>query len=92
MNITPFLSRLLSSAVNRGYFVSVIEGVIRIKINTNETLIIHQYTDGELSFYISFNGVIRSIPKNVVYDFLFSVDEYGFRIYSESGQFDKVGV
>lgn len=82
MNITPFLSRLLSSAVNRGYFVAVSEGIIRIKINDNERLIIKQYIDGEFNFYISSNGIVRAIPKNIVYDFLFSIDEYGFRFYS----------
>ncbi|ECK2138241.1 hypothetical protein FQW43_00025 [Salmonella enterica subsp. enterica serovar Enteritidis] len=87
MNITPFLSRLLSSAVNCGYFVAVSEGIIRIKINANERLIIKQYIDGELNFYISSNGVARTISKNIVYDFLFSIDEYGFRLYSD---FNKV--
>lgn len=92
MNITPFLSRLLSSAVNRGYFVAVSEEIIRIKINDNERLIIKQYIDGEFNFYISSNGIIRTIPKNIVYDFLFSIDEYGFRLYADFNKFNVLGV
>lgn len=92
MNITPFLSGLLSSAVNRGYFVSVSQQIIRIKINDSEMLIIKQYIDGEFNFYISSNGVVRTISKNIVYDFLFSIDEYGFRLYAHFNQFDALGV
>lgn len=92
MNITPFLSRLLSSAVNRGYFVAVSEEIIIIKINDNERLIIKQYIDGEFNFYISSNGSVRIIPKNIVYDFLFSTDEYGFRLYADFNNPDALGV
>lgn len=92
MNITPFLSRLLSSAVNRGYSFAVSEGIIRIKINDNERLIIKQYEDGEFDFYISSYGIVRTISKSLVYDFLFSIDEYGIRLYSEFNDFGRLGV
>ncbi|EFU9291268.1 hypothetical protein HRW30_000002 [Salmonella enterica] len=92
MNITPFLSHLVSSAVNRGYIVSISDGVIRVKISDDERLIIKQYKDGEIDCYISFNFIFRSIPKHLVYDFLFSIDEYGFRLYSGFNKFDRVGV
>lgn len=92
MNITPFLSRLISSAVNRGYLVSISDGIIRIKISDNEVLIIKQYINGETSFYIFVNGIVSSVSKNIVYDFLFSIDEYGFRLYSGFNKFERVGV
>lgn len=92
MNITPFLSRLVSSAVNLGYLVSISEGIIRVKISDAERLIIKQYKDGEIDFYISFHGIVQSVPKHIVYDFLFSIDEYGFRLYSGFNKFDRVGV
>lgn len=92
MYVTPFLSGLISSAVNHSYFVSINESIIRIKINKNETLIIKQYTNGDIDFGLSSYGVFRAIPKNVVYDFLFSIDEYGFRLYSGFNNFDNARV
>lgn len=92
MNITPFLSRLVSSAVNRGYIVSITDGVIRVKISDDERLIIKQYKDGEIDCYISSYRIVKPVSKNLVYDFLFAIDEYGFRLYSGFNKFDRVGV
>ncbi|EJQ1720800.1 hypothetical protein N0B97_004663 [Salmonella enterica] len=91
MNITPFLSRLVSSAVNRGYSVSISDGFIRIVISDDERLIIKQYRDAEISCYISSGFIVRPISKNLVFDFLFSIDEYGFRYYSGFNNFDSLG-
>uniref|UniRef100_UPI003A8CBD8E hypothetical protein n=1 Tax=Salmonella enterica TaxID=28901 RepID=UPI003A8CBD8E len=81
MNITPFLSRLVSSAVNRGYSVNVRENIIRIKINNNETINVIQYDNGDLHCSLSKYGIVKAIAKTFVYDYLFSYDEYGLRIY-----------
>lgn len=81
MNITPFLSGLVSSAVNRGYSVNVRENIIRIKISNNETINITQSQGGDIYCSLSKQGIVKSIAKTFVYDFLFTCDEYGFRIY-----------
>ncbi|WP_230042132.1 hypothetical protein [Escherichia coli] len=89
MNITPFLAGLISSSVNRGYSVNVSENKIRIKISNDETVIIEQSFQGELHCFISRHGVVSSLNKQMIYDYLFECDEYGFRIYSE---FNNSGV
>ncbi|EBR8500610.1 hypothetical protein DOJ20_21080 [Salmonella enterica subsp. enterica serovar Javiana] len=87
MNITPFLSRLFSSAVNRGYSVNINDGIIRIKISDNERLIITQFLNGDIHCGLSKYGIVSTIPKNMVFDFLFSVDEYGLRIHDDLKDF-----
>ncbi|EBB0448359.1 hypothetical protein KQ086_000697 [Salmonella enterica] len=87
MNITPFLSRLVSSAVNRGYSVNVRENIIRINISKNETINITQSEGGDIYCSLSKHGIVQSISKNFVYDFLFSCDEYGLRIYGDLKDF-----
>lgn len=81
MNITPFLSRLVSSAVNRGYSVNFRENIIRIKISSNETINITQSGGGDIYCSLSKYGIVQKIAKTFVYDYLFSYDEYGLRIY-----------
>lgn len=83
MNITPFLSGLVSSAVNHGYSVNIRESIIRIKISDNESIIIIQYCNGDIRCALSKHGIVRPISQILVYDFLFSFDEYGQRIYSD---------
>ncbi|HAT1685400.1 TPA: hypothetical protein I8Y21_006262 [Klebsiella oxytoca] len=82
MNITPFLARLISSSVNRGYSVNVIENKIRIKISNDESVIIEQSFHGELYCFISRYGVVSSVNKQLIYDYLFEYDEYGIRVHS----------
>lgn len=82
MHITPFLSGLLSSSVNSGYFVTVNKYKIRIKISDNEFIVFDQSPDGELHCFLSRNGVISSMSKQLIYDYLFDYDEYGIRFYS----------
>lgn len=82
MHITPFLSGLLSSVVNSGYFVTFNKYKIIIKINDNEFIIFDQSPNGELHCFISRNGFVNSISKQLIYDYLFDYDEYGIRVYS----------
>lgn len=84
MNITPFLSGLLSSAANHGYSVNVRGNIIRIKISDNETINITQSQGGDIYCSLSKNGIVQGISKTFVYDFLFAYDEYGFRVYFDS--------
>ncbi|EBF9201966.1 hypothetical protein FIC68_21310 [Salmonella enterica] len=81
MNITPFLSGLLSSAANSGYSVNVRGNIIRIKISDNETINITQSQGGDIYCSLSKHGIVQKISKSLVYDFLFEYDEYGYRIY-----------
>lgn len=75
MNITPSLSGLVSSAVNRGYSVNVRENIIRIKISDNETINIVQYHNGDVQCSLSKHGIVQAIAKTFVYNFLFTHSE-----------------
>lgn len=75
MNITPSLSGLVSSAVNRGYSVNVRENIIRIKISKNETINITQSEGGDIYCSLSKYGIVQSIAKTFVYNFLLAHNE-----------------
>lgn len=85
MIITPFISSLISSCSSQGYSVIVTMDFIRIKLNDSECVFItHDKVNGCFCFSVFCNGLLNRISSDFVYDFLFSYDEYGLRLYDES--------
>ncbi|EJP3182487.1 hypothetical protein NV577_004743 [Escherichia coli] len=84
MHITPFISDFMSSCVNQGYSVFINRDFIKIKITSSEFFLIKQDDSGKSCFLLFYHGDLHSLSVDYIYDYLFSYDEYGLRLYDKS--------
>ncbi|ELO4976647.1 TPA: hypothetical protein ACQ8V3_004654 [Escherichia coli] len=84
MHITPFISDFLSSCANQGYSVFINRDFIKIKITPFEFFVIKQDNSGKSYFLLFRHGDLHSLSADYIYDYLFSYDEYGLRLYDKS--------
>ncbi|EOJ4662875.1 TPA: hypothetical protein JWH76_004749 [Escherichia coli] len=84
MRITPFISDFISSCANQGYSVFINRDFIKVKITLFESFVIKQDDSGNSCFLLFRHGDLHSLSVDYIYDYLFSYDEYGLRLYDKS--------